>query len=101
MWLNFNEIVAVPSIEVTLGPLLIAGISGLLAGLLAAVVPAWQGARGPVVEVLGEGGRRGPLPGGRFRRLARMAIPPLALGLLLFQLLTGSGALSGLALLAT
>ena len=30
-----------------------------------------------------------------------MAIPPLALGLLLFQLLTGSGALSGLALLAT
>jgi len=101
MWLNFNEIVAVPSIEVTLGPLLIAGISGLLAGLLAALVPAWQGSRRPVVEVLVQGGRRDPLPQGRFRRLARVAIPPLALGLLLFQLLTGSGALSGLALLAT
>lgn len=101
MWLNFNEVIAVPTIDMTTAPLLLAAAAGILAGVLAALGPAWRGSRQRVVEVLVQGTRRDPLPEGRLRRGARIALPALACALLAFQVATGSGALSGLAMIAT
>src|SRR5262249_28491651 len=85
----------------TPGALLLAALGGMLAGVLAALVPAWRGSRQPVVAVLAQGQRRDPVPEGRLRRRARVVVPALALALLTFQLVTGSGALSSLALIPT
>jgi putative ABC transport system permease protein len=101
MWLNFNEIVAVPTIDASLAPLLLAAAAGILAGVLAALGPAWRGSRQRVVDVLVQGTRRDPLPEGKVRKTARIVLPLLACALLAFQLSTGSGALSGLAMIAT
>ncbi|MBM4246372.1 MAG: ABC transporter permease [Deltaproteobacteria bacterium] len=96
MSLNLQQVVTASGVTVRPGPLLAAGAAGLLAGALAALLPALRVARARIVTVLGAGPGRDAAPEGRVKRLGRVAAVAGALTLLVLQLATPTGGLAGL-----
>ncbi len=60
--LNFNLTTRATPVPIQIGPLLAAGVMGLLASVLAAIVPAIRAAKAPAVEVLRAKGPWGSSP---------------------------------------
>jgi putative ABC transport system permease protein len=96
MSLNLQQVVTASGVAVRPAPLLVAGMAGLLAGVLAALVPALAAARAPIVSVLARGRSRAVSTDGRGRRTVRRISTAVAALLLALQLVVDTGALAGL-----
>jgi putative ABC transport system permease protein len=96
MSLNLQQVVTASRVAPRPGPLLLAGAAGLLAGALAAFVPARRAARARIVTVLAAGRARDVLPEGRVKQVLRVAAITAALALLAVQACAPAGALAGL-----
>lgn len=96
MSLNLQQVVTASSVTVRPAPLLRAGVAGLVAGALAALVPALAAARARIVTVLVRGRSRHVSSEGRGRRAVRWIAAALAAALLALQLFMDTGALAGL-----
>lgn len=95
MSLNLQQVVTASHVVPRAGPLLVAGAAGLLAGALAAFVPALRAARARVVTVLAAGRARDVLPEGRVKRTVRVVAIVAAVLLIAVQVVGQTGALAG------
>ena len=96
MSLNLQQVVTASRVAPRPGPLVLAGAAGLLAGALAAFVPARRAARAPIVTVLATGRARDVLPERRATHALRVVAVAAALALLALQAFAHTGALAGL-----
>lgn len=100
MSLNLQQVVTASRVAIRPVPLLIAGAAGLLAGALAALLPALAAARAPIVTVLVRGRARDVAPRGRVTHRLRVVVSALALTLLALQLVVDTGPVAGLTMAA-
>src|SRR3989454_5339016 len=96
--LNFNLTTRATPVPIQIGPLLAAGVMGLLASVLAAIVPAMRAAKAPAVEVLrAKGLLQLPAAPAPPAHAVRVVLVTLAAAFAVLEVATGSAALGLLA----